>query len=95
MSVVNNMVWAKNVTLSFADIQAEIDAFKPVAIRIAWFGGGAHFVVIDGYQEFTSGEQQVHISDPDGGYGYNLDYNELFGGSELGGNWTSTFKLSP
>src|SRR5580700_3120108 len=29
--------------LNFAEVQAEIQASKPVGTRVAWFGNGAHF----------------------------------------------------
>ena len=35
--------------LDFESVAREIDAGRPVAIRINWNGGGAHFVVITGY----------------------------------------------
>src|SRR6476646_5880615 len=35
---------------TFASIKTEIDAGHPLAARIAWFGGGAHFIVINGYR---------------------------------------------
>lgn len=32
-------------------IRAEIDANRPMAVRVEWAGGGAHLLVVDGYLE--------------------------------------------
>ncbi len=50
-------------TVGFNVVQQQIAAQRPLAVRIAWFGGGAvgHFVVIDGYS--TAGGQRVSVRD--------------------------------
>jgi len=50
--------------LSFADIQAELNADLPVCVHIAWNEGGGHFVVITGYQFSAAGDPQLLVSDP-------------------------------
>src|SRR5437879_6605632 len=34
--------------LQFDEIQQEIDARRPVCVRVGWDGGGGHFVVVSG-----------------------------------------------
>ena len=53
--------------IKFKSLQTEIDAGRPVCARIQWTGGGAHFVVLCGYQEWISGGntlQTVDVADP-------------------------------
>ena len=50
--------------LDFASIKCWLDAHLPVGVRIVWSGGGAHFVALSGYLEFTSGDQFVIVEDP-------------------------------
>jgi len=50
-----------NGTKSFDDVCAQIDAGNPVVCRIAWHGGGGHFVVITGYDR---GNETVVVDDP-------------------------------
>jgi hypothetical protein len=78
--------------VSFKTIQREIAANRPVCARIAWDGGGAHFVVIDGCTAFKSGFQQLHVADPDAGPSV-VSYNELVSGYRYRGEWTDTFFL--
>jgi hypothetical protein len=51
-------------SLPFADVQAQLDANLPVCVQIDWEGGGAHFVVITGYQVSPGRAAQVFVSDP-------------------------------
>jgi hypothetical protein len=39
--------------IKFDRLQAEIDAGRPVCVRIEWEGGGAHFAVLCGYKEYS------------------------------------------
>jgi len=86
-------------SLPFLELKSEIDADRPVAVRIAWFGGGAHFVLICGYELMQSGTRILQIADPF--YGDEVD-NQYFGIWEIdydlfpesyqdGGDWTTTF----
>ncbi|MFN0103635.1 MAG: papain-like cysteine protease family protein [Bryobacteraceae bacterium] len=49
---------------SFERIREELRNGFPVGVRIGWFGGGGHFVVITGCRESGPGEQIVMIADP-------------------------------
>jgi hypothetical protein len=50
--------------LEFDEIRQEIEAGRPVCVRIGWSGGGAHFVMISGYRLSASGAKLVEVADP-------------------------------
>lgn len=50
-------------SLPMATIRSEVDAGRPLGVRIGWEGGGGHFVVISGYADGL-GEPYVTIEDP-------------------------------
>jgi len=79
-----------NSYLNFDSLQDWINAKLPVAARIVWWGGGAHFVLIDGYRVMASGEQQVHVQDPLYGVSYQL-YDDLVTAYPPGGWWRDTY----
>jgi hypothetical protein len=56
-----------NQFLDFESIQGFLDRDRPIAVRIVWEGGGAHFVAVDGYFVYSSGQQCVHVEDPASG----------------------------
>lgn len=49
---------------SFAVIQSEIGAGRPLGCHIAWNGGGGHFVVIGGWSIAPDGTEWVDVYDP-------------------------------
>jgi Papain-like cysteine protease AvrRpt2 len=53
-----------NGCLAFADIQKQLDANLPVVAHIEWDQGGAHYVLITGYQFSPTGAPQVLVADP-------------------------------
>jgi hypothetical protein len=76
--------------LTFEELQSEIDAKRPVCIRIAWDDGGAHFVALSGYQVLSSGARTVDVADPfypDSTEDFDLFPSYYHGGGE----WTATF----
>jgi hypothetical protein len=88
--------------LRFADIQKQLDANLPVCVRIAWNEGGAHFVVITGYQFSPSGAAQVLVSDPilqDANVmvwdydAFVMAYGPNYTNAE--GRWTDTYLVHP
>jgi hypothetical protein len=50
--------------IQFDDIQRQLDKNLPVCVRIEWYEGGAHFVVITGYGRSPGGDPLVYVSDP-------------------------------
>src|SRR6202035_2755987 len=48
--------------VDFQTVDGEIDAERPLGVRIGWSGGGGHFLAIGGYRELP--EQYLHVEDP-------------------------------
>jgi hypothetical protein len=83
----------QNEYLLFDSIENWVNAQLPIGARIVWYGGGAHFIALDGYRVFNSGEQQVHVQDPLYGPSYQ-DYEDLVNDYPPGGNWQDTYLVS-
>jgi hypothetical protein len=85
--------WQKG-TLSFDELQREIDAGRPVAWRIEWPDQTGHFAVIEGYQ--NSERRLVAVEDPWTG-SVDIPFDTLLAGRYPGqGRWThSYFTHSP
>jgi hypothetical protein len=80
----------ENQHLTFDGIKKAVTAKLPVGARITWYGGGAHFLAIDGYREFVSGPPMVHVLDPHDGPSYQY-YDDLVTDYPPGGNWQDTY----
>jgi hypothetical protein len=76
-------------TLTFAEVQREIDRGRPVCVGIRWYQGGGHFVVIRGYRVLASGAQQLYIADPDNPSNL-VDFYEFTNAYYGEGTWNST-----
>jgi len=48
----------------FTGVQAEIGGNRPLGCRIAWAGGGAHFVALGGWLIAADGSSYVNVCDP-------------------------------
>jgi Papain-like cysteine protease AvrRpt2 len=78
--------------LSFNSLKNWVNAHLPIGARMVWFGGGAHFLAVDGFREFVSGVQQVHVQDPL--YGPSLqNYDDFVADYPPGGSWRDTYLL--
>jgi hypothetical protein len=84
--------FAASKRISFDNIRNWINAGLPVAVRIAWYGVGAHFVVIDGYRVLQSGELQVQVQDPDQGFSIH-SYDDFAQNYPPGGYWLDTYTV--
>jgi hypothetical protein len=81
-----------NGHLDFDSIKGWIEAGFPICAQIDWFGGGAHAIALDGYQEYASGAQAVVVQDPF--YGPSLQfYDDLVSDYPPGGTWAETFTV--
>ena len=78
--------------LDFQHLKLEIDAGRPVCVRIAWFDGGGHFAVLYGYRESKPGGRQVLVSDPLFPDSI-VDYEEFVSAYQSAGQWTGTILL--
>jgi hypothetical protein len=82
----------KTDSLSFAQVQAAHAASLPLCIRIGWFGGGAHFVAIDGSGFTPAGDPLVHVKDPFFGDS-TMNFNDFYENYLGAGAWTATFQV--
>jgi hypothetical protein len=72
-------------------IELEIDASRPIGVRVAWTGGGgaAHAMAIKGYDN-AQGHQMIDISDPT--YGEStVAFAGFPGNYQGGGTWTHSY----
>ena len=94
LSWAGNLSHVEHACVDFVGVTTELDAGRPVGVRIQWPDGGGHFLLIDGYREFSSGANQVHVADPYYGPSYVL-YSSLVNGYQDDGVWTDTFFVQP
>ena len=80
----------KSGSLSFEKIRKRIDADRPVCARIAWKGGGGHFVVISGYHVSRNGVRQVDVEDPLTGPAL-VNYSDFVRRYRGEGKWSHTY----
>lgn len=72
-------------SLQLSAIENQINMGRPIGLRCAWYGGGAHFLAIYG----TNGN---YLLIADSIYGYSTRALNAFPGSyNGGGNWTNTY----
>jgi hypothetical protein len=90
LTATGNFSQALTAPLSFASLKQWIDDDLPVCVQIDWFSGGAHAIVLDGYQEYTSGAQAVLVQDPLNQSGFHF-YDDLVNDYPPGGVWAATF----
>ena len=85
----NLQSWVGNpVTLS--DIEHELNAGRPVGVRIGWAGGGGHFVVLDGYSDPGTGPGFLNVQDPIFGRS-RMPYSAFRNTYHGDGAWTHTY----
>ena len=70
-------------------VRSEIDAGRPVGVRIGWFGGGGHFVMITGYRG-AGGAREVDVQDPWTGTSH-ITMDTLVKSYKNRGKWTHTY----
>ncbi|MBL8296301.1 MAG: hypothetical protein JNN08_30940 [Bryobacterales bacterium] len=84
--------------LSFDEIVTQIDAGHPIGVRIGWYGGSGHFVVIRGYHPSPSGAHKVDVADPyyRSGRWYYEDFRDAYQASVVsgGGHWTHSYLMT-
>jgi hypothetical protein len=74
-------------TTSFTDVRTEIDGGRPLCLRTAWSGGGAHFLAIIGYRNLV---EMLAVDDP--WYGKSDIAYATFATSYQGsGSWTHSY----
>ena len=78
-------------TATFAQVEAEAVAGRPLGIRTAWSGGGAHFIASTGIED----DSLVYVSDCGSGTTSVVDYNTLLTSYRGSGTWTHTYYTKP
>jgi len=79
--------------LQFAEVQETVlRQHLPLCVRIAWAGGGAHFVAIDGCSHPGEPRQLVHVVDP-AHDDSTMDFNDFLSAYQGMGRWTATFQV--
>jgi Repeat of unknown function (DUF5648)/Papain-like cysteine protease AvrRpt2 len=74
---------------TFAIVQSEINALRPISIAIYWFGDGGHNPLIDGYSA-ASVSPTIDIQDP--WYGHSTqDFNSFPASYNGGAIWGASF----
>ena len=77
-------------------VKQQIDAGRPIAVRIAWSGnGGGHFVAITGYIDEEGTELKLDISDPETGLQTPWGFSQFKAAYEGNGTWDITFTTKP
>jgi Papain-like cysteine protease AvrRpt2 len=79
------------------NIQTQINMGRPVCVRVAWTGGGAHFLAITGYSYPNTSSPSnftIYLQDPIYGSSSMLlsNFPSKYHG---GGTWTTTFLTQP
>ncbi|MDB4914150.1 MAG: hypothetical protein JWM95_1794 [Gemmatimonadetes bacterium] len=83
-------------TATAAQIQTQINMGYPVCVRVAWNGGGAHFLAITGYSYPDSNPSAFTIYLQDSIYGGSSVLLTDFPSSYHGGaTWTHTYYTEP
>jgi hypothetical protein len=78
--------------LTFLCLENWVSVQLPVGARIKWCGLGAHFIVLDGIKLMSSGQQMVHVQDPDPQTAPALwDYEALADNYRESGYWNDTY----
>jgi hypothetical protein len=87
LQIVGHFDRMENNALDTQRIATEIQAGRPVGVRIGWSGGGGHAIAIGG---FRPNQQSVHIEDP--AYGpSDIQFNTLLTVYQGNGSWTHTY----
>ena len=78
-------------TTSFADVESQMLAGRPLGIRVAWSGGGAHFIAATG----TEDDGSVWVSDCGSGTTSLVPYDTLKTSYNGAGTWTHSYFTQP
>ena len=85
----NLQSWVGN-PVALSDVEHELNAGRPVGVRIGWAGGGGHFVVLDGYSDPGTGPGFLNVQDPIFGKS-RMPYSAFRNTYHGDGAWTHTY----
>lgn len=87
LSAANSYEKMISKSISFSTLKNRIGSSQPVGTRVAWLGGGAHFMMVTGYH---TNESKIMIQDP--WYGTStIKFSSYPGSYQGGGTWTHTY----
>jgi hypothetical protein len=79
-----------------ADVETQLGSENPVCVRVAWNGGGAHFLSIAGYSYPADNPSSVTIYLQDSFYGpTSMAFDDFATDYHCGGEWTHTYLTRP
>lgn len=93
LSGLGNLLLMTSAALPIDAIRTEIDNHRPLGCRIAWAGGGGHFVCIDGY-DVTTPTPMLTIRDPIYGTSH-VPLATFLTAYQGDGSWTNSYTTKP
>lgn len=83
-------------TITVDSLQTQLDSGNPVCVRVAWNGGGAHFLSIAGYSYPADDPASATIYLQDSFYGpTSMAFADFAANYHSGGTWTHTYLTKP
>jgi Papain-like cysteine protease AvrRpt2 len=90
LTIVGNFKTVADQAATFSEVVTELIADRPLGVRVAWAGGGAHFLAIGGYLSWFGLFESVHVEDP--WYGpSDVAFSTLQSSYQGSGSWTNTY----
>ena len=87
LTTVGHLNHADGGTATYEQVEGEVVGNRPLGIRVAWSGGGAHFIAATG----TEHDASVWVSDCGSGTTSLVAYDTLRTAYNGSGTWTDTF----
>ncbi|WP_425492059.1 papain-like cysteine protease family protein [Azospirillum oryzae] len=77
---------------AFVDVRSEISAGQPLGVRVAWQGGNAHFIAVQGYFIDGAGNEWLDLVDPDPMVIVTTErFNDVANRYRGSGSWTTSY----
>jgi len=90
LSRVGNLQSWSGAAAPLSEVEHEVNAGRPLGVRIGWQGGGGHFVVLAGYDDPGTGPGFLRVEDP--WYGPSrMAYSAFRNAYQGSGSWTHTY----
>jgi hypothetical protein len=90
LSRVGNLQSWSGAPAPLSEVEHEVNAGRPLGVRIGWEGGGGHFVVLAGYDDPGTGPGLLRVEDP--WYGPSrMAYSAFRNAYQGTGSWTHTY----
>jgi hypothetical protein len=90
LSRVGNLQSWSGTAVPLSEVEHELNAGRPLGVRIGWDGGGGHFVALAGYDDPGTGRGFLRVEDP--WYGPSrMAYSAFRNAYQGTGSWTHTY----